>query len=498
MKNAYETLTEHYRQVGDLRHVASICHWDEAAVMPEGGGEARGQAMATLGVVIHEKLTNTEIGNWLDACSNLDLTEWQRANVREIKRDYDARTSLPTQLVNDLSLATSRAEQAWRKHRAENNWKAMQPLLEDVVRLVRQSAVVRSERSGLSLYDSLLDSYEPDMRSETVDQLFAPLKATLPGLIDDVIQKQKSEPVLPIGNHFPIESQRALGLKVMEVIGFDFNHGRLDVSHHPFCGGVKEDVRITTRYTTDNFVESLMGVIHETGHAMYEQGRPDGWQGQPVGEARSSGVHESQSLTMEMQVGRSKEFLGHIAPLIREAFDAPASDAAWSDDNLRRIYTRVNRDLIRVNADELTYPLHVILRYEIEKALVEGEMEVADIPAEWDARMMKYLQLDTSGDYANGCLQDVHWQAGLFGYFPTYTLGAMMAAQLFNAAKVAHPELMQHIAVGDLSSLVSWLRSNVHEKASSLGVNELLREATGETISTDFLINHLKARYLSD
>ena len=420
VKNAYEQLTDHFRKIGDLDHVYAISSWDEAAMMPEGGGAARGQAMATLGVVIHEMQSNEKIGEWLDACSNLDLDTWQAANIREIKREYDSVTCLPSDLVHATSLASSRSEQAWRKCRAGNDWQTMQPLLEEVVNLARQSAVVRSEKSGLSLYDSLLETYEPGMRSEKVDQLFDGLKDFLPGLVEKVVEKQSRSPVVPMGNSFSIDKQRDLGVKVMEVLGFDFDHGRLDVSHHPFCGGVQQDVRITTRYTTENFVESLMAVVHETGHAMYEQGRPKGWEGQPVGVARSSGVHESQSLLMEMQAGRSKEFLKFLAPVIRANFDVSDDEAGWSDDNLHRLYTRVERGLIRVDADEATYPLHVILRYEIEKKLIEGDVQVADIPELWNSKMMEYLQRDTSGDYKDGCLQDVHWNAGLFGYFPTY------------------------------------------------------------------------------
>lgn len=497
MKNAYEQLTDHFRKIGDLDHVYAISSWDEAAMMPEGGGAARGQAMATLGVVIHEMQSNEKIGEWLDACSNLDLDTWQAANIREIKREYDSVTCLPSDLVHATSLASSRSEQAWRKCRAGNDWQTMQPLLEEVVNLARQSAVVRSEKSGLSLYDSLLETYEPGMRSEKVDQLFDGLKDFLPGLVEKVVEKQSRSPVVPMGNSFSIDKQRDLGVKVMEVLGFDFDHGRLDVSHHPFCGGVQQDVRITTRYTTENFVESLMAVVHETGHAMYEQGRPKGWEGQPVGVARSSGVHESQSLLMEMQAGRSKEFLKFLAPVIRANFDVSDDEAGWSDDNLHRLYTRVERGLIRVDADEATYPLHVILRYEIEKKLIEGDVQVADIPELWNSKMMEYLQRDTSGDYKDGCLQDVHWNAGLFGYFPTYTLGAMMAAQLFAAARRAMPGVMAEIGQGDFSNLLLWLRENVHGKGSFHSISDLLISATGEDLNETFFVDHLKRRYLA-
>ncbi|MBL6690551.1 MAG: carboxypeptidase M32 [Pseudomonadales bacterium] len=496
MKNAYEELTDHFCKIGDLQHVYAITSWDEAAMMPSGGGEARGKALATLGVMIHELTVSSEIGDWLDTCSNLELDEWQQANLREIRREYESATCLPSALVRESSLAASKCEQAWRSAREDNDWNRIKPLLEDVVAWARESATVRSEKTGLGKYDSLLETFEPGMRSAKVDELFAGLKTFLPEFAEQVIAEQACRETYSPGDHFPVDRQRDLGLKVMQVLGFDFEHGRLDVSHHPFCGGVKEDVRITTRYTTDNFFESLMAVIHETGHAMYEQGRPEGWDGQPVGVARSMGVHESQSLMMEMQAGRSKEFISFLAPVIREVFGASGSDPAWSAENLHHLYVRVERGLIRVDADEVTYPLHVILRYEIEKALIEGEVEVTHIPDLWDEKMMTYLKRDTRGDYKDGCLQDVHWHAGLFGYFPTYTLGAMMAAQQFAAAKREMPDILDQLSQGNVGDLLGWVRKNIHQRASLYTVSDLMTKATGEDLNEQFFVEHLKARYL--
>ena len=495
MQNAYENLSDHFKKIGDLRHVYSISSWDEAAMMPVGGGPARGEALASLGVVIHEMVVANEVGDWIDACSNLDLDEWQAANLREISREYGEATCLSADFVRRQSVASSQSEQAWRVHRAENDWSSMVPHLEAVIANAREEAAIRAEKSGLGLYDAMLDTFEPGMRSDRLDELFFDLKAELPVLISGAIEFQNRTPLLSLGDSFSIEKQRELGLRVMDVLGFDFEHGRLDVSHHPFCGGVQEDVRITTRYTEDNFVESLMAVVHETGHAMYEQGRPK-MSGQPVSRARSAGVHESQSLMMEMQVGRSPEFLAFVAPIIRDVFAASADDPAWSEDNLRHLYTKVERSLIRVDADELTYPLHIILRYEIEKALIEGSCEVRDIPELWAEKMKTYLHIDTAGDFQNGCLQDVHWPASLFGYFPTYTLGAMMAAQFFQAMKKDRPSVLQEIASGELSGVVAWLRENVHSKGSLLRTDDLLSAATGETLNARYFIDHLRHRYL--
>jgi carboxypeptidase Taq len=281
----------------------------------------------------------------------------------------------------------------------------------------------------------------------------------------------------------------------MKLLGFDFEGGRLDVSVHPFCGGVPEDVRITTRYSEDDFARSLMAVIHETGHARYEQGLPRETLGQPVGRARSAGIHESQSLAFEMQVARHPAFLRRIGPLIREHLgDQPA----LSDDNLIRRYRSVMPGLIRVEADELCYPAHIILRFEIERALVDGEIEPEDIPALWDGKMRDYLGLDTRGNFRDGCMQDVHWAEGLMGYFPSYTLGAMCAAQYFAAMRRATPDLDERIGAGDLRPVIDWLRANIWQQGSRHETDELLQRATGEALNPAHFRAHLEARYLGD
>src|SRR5690606_576057 len=262
---------------------------------------------------------------------------------------------------------------------------------------------------------------------------------------------------------FPIAAQKALCERVMKLLQFDFDRGRLDVSAHPFSGGVPEDVRLTTRYSEDDFEKSLMGTIHETGHGRYEQGRPLAWLGQPVSEARSMAVHESQSLSFEMQLGRSRAFMELLAPLLVEYFGA---QPAFEPDNLFKLYTRVTPGFIRVDADEVTYPAHVILRYEIERPLIEGEIEAEDIPALWDAKMEQLLGLDTRGNYKDGPMQDIHWTDGAYGYFPCYTLGAMYAAQWFATLRRTQPTLDADIARGHLDGVFSWLRANIWEPAS--------------------------------
>ncbi len=280
----------------------------------------------------------------------------------------------------------------------------------------------------------------------------------------------------------------------MQKLGFDFAGGRLDESTHPFSGGVPEDVRLTTRYREDDFAQSLMGTIHETGHARFEQNLPREWLGQPLGNARSYGIHESQSLSFEMQLARSRAFVGVLAPMLTAHFgDQPA----FAADNLHRLLTRVRPGLIRVDADEVTYPAHVILRYEIERALIEDEIEADDIPALWDEKMQSLLGIDTRGNYRDGCMQDVHWTEGAFGYFPSYTLGAMYAAQWFAAMRRATPDLDQRIAAGDLAPVFEWLNANIWSQASRWDTPELVKRATGEALNPQHFRAHLEARYLA-
>jgi carboxypeptidase Taq len=341
-----------------------------------------------------------------------------------------------------------------------------------------------------------MDAFEPGMTCARLDDIFGELERFLPSAVNEAIERKKSQSVLPIEGPFPIAQQRELGLTLMAKVGFDFAHGRLDTSHHPFCGGVPDDVRITTRYDEQDFAKALMGVLHETGHAKYEQGLPKELRSLPVGQARSMGVHESQSLFQEMQICRGLPFLEFAEPHIRAAF-ARAQDPALSADNLYKVYTKVTRGYIRVDADEVTYPLHVILRYRIESQLIAGKVEVKDIPELWHEHMQRALGLSTQANYQNGCMQDVHWPSGAFGYFPSYTLGALIAAQLFEAAASALPGLEAQIERGEFEKLNAFLRERVWAKASLLTTDALVKEATGSALSADAFVRHIKRRYLS-
>ena len=492
---SYQQLHQHFLKISRFNHVDAICSWDQAAVMPDGGNEARGAAMAELSVLIHQLTTAPQLADWIAAAEAENLATQERASLAAIKRRWQQANQLPEDLVMVQSLANSTCEHAWREQRKNNDWQGFKTNLAKVVELAREEARIRAAGTQLSRYDALLDIYEPGMSTNTLDALFGEVKTWLPEFIQRVADKQASQTWITPQGPFAIAQQKELGLAAMQLLGFDFNHGRLDVSAHPFCGGVPSDVRITTRYDESDFMKALFGVIHETGHARYEQNLPLQWAGLPVGEARSMGVHESQSLFFEMQLARSPEFTGLLAPMAASILGRE-QDPAFSTANLYGLNTRMKRDFIRVDADELTYPAHVILRYEIERALIEGDIEVDDIPALWNEKMQAYLGLSTEGNYRNGCMQDIHWAGGSFGYFPSYTLGAMYAAQEFAAAERAIPQLRKHIAAGNLGELFQWLKTHIWSQGSLLSTDELMVAATGEPLNARYFKMHLERRYL--
>lgn len=497
---AYEKLHDHFRRLGQLDEVAAIVEWDQAVNLTSAPA-SRADAMAGLARVRHELLVDARVGDWLGAAEiESDLGDWERANLKQMRWQYLRATAVPADLVEASARANKVSEQAWRCCRAANDFASFAPQLEAVVGLTRQVAQALSAALGVSPYDALLDQYEPGIRAEDVDRAFAPLEEFLPDFTQEVIERQQGMTVALPEGPFPVAQQRELAVELMRALGFDLERGRLDVSHHPFCGGVPDDVRITTRYDEADFTTSLMGVLHESGHGKYEQHLPRQWMHQPVGLARGMAIHESQSLLLEMQVCRGREFLEFAAPHFRRVFAAGAQrqPEAYAPENLARLYTRVQRSLIRVDADEVTYPAHVLLRYGIERRLIDGTVAVRDLPELWSERMQALLHLDTRGNDRDGCLQDIHWPCGAFGYFPLYTLGAMIAAQLFAGVEREHPDARRSIAAGDLSTLDAWLNERVWRWGSRFTTDELLQRATGEPLNPRWFIEHLRRRYAPD
>ena len=496
MTTAYRDLEARFARLNALREAGAVLHWDSAVMMPDGGADARGEQLAALDVTTHGLLTDPAVGDRLDRAESeagaLDV--WQAANLREMRREWRHATAVPPDLVEAMTRAARQCEMVWREARPASDFARVRPYLQEVLDRTREQADAKAAALGLSPYDALLDPFEPGGRSDRIEAVFDGLAAFLPDFLDDVLRVQAAAPapIQPEGP-FPRDTQVALARRLMGDVGWDFTHGRLDVSAHPFCGGVPDDLRLTTRYDDADFASALLGVLHETGHGLYERGLPTAWRRQPVGAARGMVLHESQSLLIEMQACRGPEFVGYLAPILRESFgrDGPA----WTAENLRRLYTRVQPDFIRVDADEVTYPAHVILRYRLEKALLAGDLALVDLPDAWNEGLRDLLGIVPPDD-RRGCLQDIHWFDGAFGYFPTYTLGAIAAAQLFAAAQEAVPEVPGCLAEGNFAPLLDWLRQNVHGQGARLDTDTVLTEATGRPLDPEAFKAHLRRRYL--
>jgi carboxypeptidase Taq len=495
-RRAYDRLRERFARIATIGEAASVLSWDASAMMPPGGGAARGDQLAVLAGLAHglliEAATADDLAEAEAASADPDL--WDVANLRLMRHAHTRATAVPASLVEAQVRANSACEKVWREARATSDFALVAPALGEVVRLVREAASALAPALGLEPYDALMDGFQRGIAAADVAPVFADYEAFLRRALPEAEARQAARPApLRPAGPFAEAVQEVLCRRMSERIGLDYAHARLDRSAHPFSGGTPTDVRITTRYDEADFTQSLLGVLHETGHALYERGLPELFARQPVGEAAGMAAHESQSLIIEMQACRSDEFLRFLAPELHAAFGG--DPAPYAPPNLARLWRRIGRGFIRVEADEMTYPAHVILRFRLEQALIADDLAVADLPGAWNDGMRELLGIMPTDD-ARGCLQDIHWYDGAFGYFPSYTLGAMAAAQLMAAARRAVPGLSAALETGDLTPLLTWLRENVHAKGSLLGFNDLLREATGKTLDPNDFEIHLTERYL--
>lgn len=490
LKN-YKDLETKFARIYKLEQAIELLFWDDQVNMPSSSSESRAQVISEMQLVVQELLLSNNVAELISETDNKDLNAWQQSNLKAMNKQYQDARAIPPDLQQAYTLTVMKSKNAWRELRAKNDWNSFLPIFKEVVNLSRQRGDALASKFGMPIYDALLKTSQEDFDSKSIESFFNDLKTWLPNLAKDIIDKQ-STPKLITGN-FPTNIQKELGLEIMKVLGFDSTRGRLDISHHPFCGGVPSDVRITTRYYDDDFTKSLMAIIHETGHASYEQGLPREWEFQPVGTNCGMMIHESQSLLFEMQIGRSPEFIKFLIPKIKQFF---GEQEEFNLNNMINLYHHVEAGYIRVYADEVTYPLHVILRYEIEKDLMEGKIEAHHIPELWDNKMQQYLGLSTKGNYQNGCMQDMHWPSGLFGYFPSYTLGAMLAAQLFTSIREQIPNIANDIKMGDISKIRDWLSKNLWQIANSTTPNQLIINATGKKLSTEYFKQHLFNRYI--
>ncbi len=499
MKNnipGYTRLAENFQRITHLGNIAGLAHWDAATNLPAGSAASRQQEMSTLSSVIHEMETSKEVGLLInDAISEFDhLDDWQRSNLAKIKKTYDKSTCIDSKTQQEASLAASECEFKWRSARQDNDFASLEPYLDKVFDSTRKVASMQSKTLKKSPYDVLIDSYDPDRSSAEINLTFDRLKLELPNLVNKIMQKQQNEKVIPLSEKIDEATQKAIGLKIMQKMEFNMDMGRLDKSTHPFCIGSNDDVRLTTRYDENNFLSSLFGVIHEAGHGLYQQNLPAQYRNQPVGSAKGMAFHESQSLIMEMQAGTSREFMEFLAGMLRDEFAFKGKE--YSAENLYKLVTRVKPSFIRVDADEVTYPLHIIMRYEIEQAIIEGNLKAAELPSLWNEKMQEYLGILPDTD-ANGCLQDIHWPSGLLGYFPSYTNGAIIASMLMQSAKEKYGSINKELSEGKFTNLNKYLNDNLRRVGCSKISTDLLKFSTGfEQPNTDIFVRYLNAKYL--
>jgi carboxypeptidase Taq len=489
---AYAALHARFAELGALAEAGAILSWDQAVIMPAAGAASRGEQFAALAAVTHRAATDPAIPALLARAEAEALPPPHAANLRLMRRAHTRQVAVPEALVAARARAQTACETAWRDARRNSDFAAVAPTLAEVVRLTREAAGHLGAATGLSPYDALMDIFQPGLRTSRVAPIFVELESFLPPLIEATLQRQAAGPVpvMPRGP-FPIAAQQRLTRRLAQGAGLDFASARLDESTHPFSGGTPEDTRITTRYRADDFSQAVLAVLHECGHALYEKGLPAEFRRQPAGDSAGMAVHESQSLIIEMQASRGDAFLGWLAPVLA---DELGPDPAFAPDNLGKLWRHVEKGFIRVEADELTYPLHVILRFRLEQALIAGTLAVADLPGAWNDTFHQLFGL-TPPDDARGCLQDIHWYDGAFGYFPSYSLGALAAAQLSQAAVAADPAIPQALAQGSFAPLLGWLRGHVHALGAAADLDGVLRAATGRDLDATAFRAHVASRY---
>lgn len=490
----FDKLCNHFRETALLSSLEELVGWDERTCLPPAAGPYRAEQLTCLAGLVHQRRTDARVGEWLDQLDDSSLAQDPHSDagttIRQLRREYDKLVKLPTDLVERLTRATVLGQQAWVQARQANDFDSFAPTLEEIVRLKQEQADAVGYET--CRYDALLDDYEPGETTANVTRILAAVRHELVPLVEKIVGASRQPPTELLERIYPTAQQEAFGREAAANIGFDFQRGRLDVTHHPFCASVgPHDCRITTRYDERYFPGAFFGILHEAGHGLYDQGLRGDQFGLPPGSYVSLGIHESQSRMWENLVGRSRSFWEHHFPSAQELFPAALSDVALDD-----FYFAVNRvrpSLIRVEADEATYNLHIIVRFELEQALVDGQLQVTDLPGAWNEKYHEYLGV-TPSDPADGVLQDIHWSAGLFGYFPTYALGNLYAAQFFQQAGEDLGSLDDDFACGQYSRLLTWLRENVHSSGQCYSAQQLVERVTHRPLDHAALMHHLYAK----
>lgn len=495
-QEAYSELTKSMRQLAVLGSTGSVLGWEERTYMPRNGSDLRAEQLSMISGMIHERFVSDRVGELITACENSDLTKdpdsIEAANVRELRHEYDKETKLPKELVEERASTTIKAQGVWVKARAKKDFAMFLPWLEKMLDISKRMAECYGYEG--EPYNALLDNYEPGATVDEVEAVFTELRKDLVDLVGRIADAPKKPDVSIVRRGYKTDLQAVFGKMVAQAQGFDFEAGRLDVTTHPFCSGFGPgDTRITTRYNPHRLNDALFGIMHEAGHALYEQGlNKKDYFGMPVGESASLGIHESQSRLWENQVGRSLEFWTYFFPIAQRIFTD-----ALEGVTLEEFYGAINYvepSYIRVEADEATYNLHILLRFELERALLKGDIKPADIDAEWNKRFKDYFGIEVD-NVSNGCLQDVHWSSGLFGYFPTYCLGNLYSAMFFDKAKKDIPDLGDQISSGNLLGLLGWLRENVHQHGGRWRAIQLGERVTGQKLSHKPLVDYMNKKF---
>jgi len=495
MDSKFKAVCDHARHAALLQSIADTLEWDERTGMPIGGGDYRVTQVSMLRAMVHSHLTEPRFGEQLRELMPTINGEDEHSDiattVRLLLRDWERDSKLPVDLVKRISQATVRGQQVWDAARKADDFNAFAPALQEIVELKREEGNLLA--TGGDPYEALVDEYEPGAKIESLNAVFESLRGPMVALVAKLQEAPRQPNVAILQRHFPIDGQRQLSRYVAESIGFDFGRGRLDETSHPFCTSLgPNDCRILSRYDEHWLPAGLYGTMHEAGHGMYDQGLRSDWHGLPPGSYVSLGIHESQSRLWENQVGRSEAFWTWLLPKAKQLLGASLADC--SVDDLHFAVNAVRPSLIRVEADEATYNLHIIIRFELEKALISGELRVADLPLAWDDAYEQYLGI-RSPSAADGVLQDVHWSAGLFGYFPTYTLGNLASAQLFQTAQSELGDLNSQLERGEFGGLLGWLRSNIHCYGRCFSGAQLIENATKMPLSAKSLLDSLQNRY---
>lgn len=492
LPEAYANLRRRHREVSLLTSASSVLNWDQETSMPAAAAAFRAEQLSFLEGQAHRLGTDPVVGGWIAKCEDTALVEntVEEANVRGWRRDYDLAVKLPSELVEEISHTTSLGHHAWIAARKASDFKIFQPHLEKIVDLCQRKADFWGWEE--CRYDALLGTYELGSRTSEIVTLFDALGPKLSALVDPAVERSSRVPANLLDGHYPIHKQEKFNREVAEAIGFNFQAGRIDTSAHPFCTDLGPgDTRMTTRYDERDFLSSLYGVLHECGHGLYDQGLDQSEWGRPAGRAVSLGIHESQSRLWENHVGRSLAFWTKWLPRAAQLFPHLAK---LTPEQMTAAACQVERSFIRVEADEVTYDLHIILRFTIERQIISGELKVADIPEAWNALFKKFFNLSVP-DVSRGCIQDVHWSFGGFGYFATYTLGNLNASQLMNRAHQEIPDLDAQLSSGNYVSLLKFVREKIHQHGSRFTPRELMKRATGEYTQSNYHLDYLEKKY---